>query len=272
MTEEVELKYRVTDPATGERLLLADQLGGLQATGTGARATQLEDRYVDTSDGALAKAGFAVRLRQTGADTIVSVKSLAATEGASDPAFSPESEAGIRNTDPARRPSTTPTGAALLAIDGRVVPGHDGSAGELGHQTIQLEGLSCNCGNNGCLEAYVRGSDFVYLASTMNRLDHVLIVSPTIRDVQDLRGKTIGAGRPTAGSSSCAASTCPSMIESRFTPRTTTVSARVRVSKTGGSLHPSARSKSRSCGGTWRSTPSGPALTSVIARAKLKRN
>ncbi len=78
---EVELKYRVTDRATAERLLVADQLGGLHATGTGARATQLEDRYVDTSDGALAKAGFAVRLRQTGADTIVSVKSLSAGEG-----------------------------------------------------------------------------------------------------------------------------------------------------------------------------------------------
>jgi CHAD domain-containing protein len=78
---EVELKYRVTDPATGERLLLADELGGLQATGGPARATQLEDRYVDTSDGAMAKAGFAVRLRQTGADTIVTVKSLAATNG-----------------------------------------------------------------------------------------------------------------------------------------------------------------------------------------------
>ena len=78
---EVELKYRVTDPATGERLLLADQLGGLQATGGRARATQLEDRYVDTGDGALAKAGFAVRLRQSGADTIVSVKSLTAGAG-----------------------------------------------------------------------------------------------------------------------------------------------------------------------------------------------
>lgn len=78
---EVELKYRVTDPATGERLLVADQLGGLQATGGPARATQLEDRYVDTSDGAMAKAGFAVRLRQSGADTIVSVKALAATQG-----------------------------------------------------------------------------------------------------------------------------------------------------------------------------------------------
>jgi CHAD domain-containing protein len=78
---EVELKYRVTDPATGERLLAADQLGGLQATGGRARATQLEDRYVDTRDGALAKAGFAVRLRQSGDETIVTVKSLASTEG-----------------------------------------------------------------------------------------------------------------------------------------------------------------------------------------------
>jgi CHAD domain-containing protein len=78
---EVELKYRVTDPATGERLLAADQLGGLQATGGRARATQLEDRYVDTHDGALDKAGFAVRLRQSGDETIVTVKSLAATQG-----------------------------------------------------------------------------------------------------------------------------------------------------------------------------------------------
>jgi CHAD domain-containing protein len=78
---EVELKYRVNDPATGERLLAADQLGGLQAIGGRARSTQLEDRYVDTRDGALAKAGFAVRLRQSGDDTIVTVKSLAFTEG-----------------------------------------------------------------------------------------------------------------------------------------------------------------------------------------------
>jgi CHAD domain-containing protein len=78
---EVELKYRVNDRATGERLLAADQLAGLQATGGRARATQLEDRYVDTRDGALAKAGFAVRLRQSGDETIVTVKSLTSTEG-----------------------------------------------------------------------------------------------------------------------------------------------------------------------------------------------
>ena len=44
----------------------------------------------------------------------------------------------------------------VVAIDGRVVQGHDGSAGEIGHQTLDADGPSCNCGSNGCLEAYVR--------------------------------------------------------------------------------------------------------------------
>lgn len=44
----------------------------------------------------------------------------------------------------------------VIVIDGRVHQGHDGTAGELGHQTIDPDGPSCNCGNHGCLEAYVR--------------------------------------------------------------------------------------------------------------------
>ena len=81
MTEEVELKYRVGDLAAAERVLAAERLGPFTGGATGARATQLEDRYVDTADGALAHAGFAVRLRQKGGQTIVSVKSLAHAEG-----------------------------------------------------------------------------------------------------------------------------------------------------------------------------------------------
>jgi CHAD domain-containing protein len=73
---ELELKYRVTDLAAAERLIAADRIGPFTA-GARARTIQLEDRYVDTSDGALTHAGFAVRLRQKGAETLVSVKSLA---------------------------------------------------------------------------------------------------------------------------------------------------------------------------------------------------
>ena len=78
---EVELKYRVGDLAAAERLLAADRLGPFTGGAGRARATQLEDRYVDTADGALARAGFAVRLRQSGGETIVSVKALAHAEG-----------------------------------------------------------------------------------------------------------------------------------------------------------------------------------------------
>lgn len=44
----------------------------------------------------------------------------------------------------------------VIAIDGHVHLGHDGTAGEVGHQTIDPDGPSCNCGNHGCLEAFAR--------------------------------------------------------------------------------------------------------------------
>ena len=44
----------------------------------------------------------------------------------------------------------------VIAVDGRVLLGHDGTAGELGHQTIEPDGPSCGCGNRGCLEAFAR--------------------------------------------------------------------------------------------------------------------
>jgi CHAD domain-containing protein len=78
---ELELKYRVGDLAAAERLLTTDRLGPFAPTGSGPRSTQLEDRYVDTPDGSLQRAGFAVRLRMSGGETIVSVKSLSRTEG-----------------------------------------------------------------------------------------------------------------------------------------------------------------------------------------------
>ena len=44
----------------------------------------------------------------------------------------------------------------VIAIDGKVHLGHDGTAGEIGHQTIDPSGPPCNCGNRGCLEAFAR--------------------------------------------------------------------------------------------------------------------
>jgi len=77
---EVELKYRVLDLAAAERYLAADEIGTFSGH-TAPRSSQFEDRYVDTADGAMGRAGFAVRLRQSGKGTIVSVKSTARTNG-----------------------------------------------------------------------------------------------------------------------------------------------------------------------------------------------
>ena len=78
---EIELKYRVTDLAAAERFLTPDAIGPFGGSAT-ARSTQFEDRYVDTADGAIGRAGYAVRIRRTARGTIVSVKSLGRTEGA----------------------------------------------------------------------------------------------------------------------------------------------------------------------------------------------
>lgn len=42
-----------------------------------------------------------------------------------------------------------------FVIDGEVFRGEDGGAGEIGHTTIDYNGPQCNCGNRGCVEAYV---------------------------------------------------------------------------------------------------------------------
>jgi len=54
----------------------------------------------------------------------------------------------------------------VLAIDGRVVQGHDGTAGEIGHQTIDPDGPWCNCGNRGCLEAFARADQIATACGT----------------------------------------------------------------------------------------------------------
>jgi glucokinase len=54
----------------------------------------------------------------------------------------------------------------VIAIDGRVHQGHDGTAGEIGHQTIDPDGPWCGCGNRGCLEAFARGDQIAAACGT----------------------------------------------------------------------------------------------------------
>jgi glucokinase len=54
----------------------------------------------------------------------------------------------------------------VIAINGRIHQGHDGTAGELGHQTIEPDGPWCHCGNRGCLEAFARADQIAAACGT----------------------------------------------------------------------------------------------------------
>jgi glucokinase len=54
----------------------------------------------------------------------------------------------------------------VIAVDGRVYQGHDGTAGEIGHQTIEPDGPWCGCGNRGCLEAFTRADQIAAACGT----------------------------------------------------------------------------------------------------------
>ena len=41
-----------------------------------------------------------------------------------------------------------------IVVDGKMVYGHDGFAGECGHTTLIPDGRKCGCGSKGHLEAY----------------------------------------------------------------------------------------------------------------------
>ena len=45
-----------------------------------------------------------------------------------------------------------------IIIDGKLYSGSQGSAGEIGHMTIDVNGPRCNCGNTGCLEVLASGT------------------------------------------------------------------------------------------------------------------
>jgi glucokinase len=54
----------------------------------------------------------------------------------------------------------------VFAVDGTVQQGHDGTAGEMGHQTIEPDGPWCGCGNRGCLEAFARADQIAAVCGT----------------------------------------------------------------------------------------------------------
>ena len=54
-----------------------------------------------------------------------------------------------------------------IVVDGKMVYGHTGFAGEVGHMTVVPGGRVCGCGRQGCLETYASASGLVKTVSLM---------------------------------------------------------------------------------------------------------
>ena len=56
-----------------------------------------------------------------------------------------------------------------IVIDGKIIGGNNGAAGELGHMVIEHNGVPCPCGRRGCFEAYSSATSLVRM--TKERLN-----------------------------------------------------------------------------------------------------
>ena len=80
-----------------------------------------------------------------------------------------------------------------IVVNGQLLYGHDGFAGELGHVTMRREnGRICGCGRNGCLEAYASATgvartarEYLETRTEASLLRNMPIDTITSKDVYD---------------------------------------------------------------------------------------
>jgi len=76
-----------------------------------------------------------------------------------------------------------------IVIDGKVVYGHDGFAGELGHTcAVRHNGRPCNCGKTGCLESYCSA---IGVARTAREWLEMSDEPSQLRDLQEITSKDV---------------------------------------------------------------------------------
>jgi len=81
-----------------------------------------------------------------------------------------------------------------IIIDGKLYNGPSGSAGELGHMTVDINGPKCVCGNIGCLETLVSGPVMAGEAlKRINQGESSSLVEMVAGRIEDITAKDIGA-------------------------------------------------------------------------------
>ncbi len=96
----------------------------------------------------------------------------------------------------------TGVGSGII-IDGRILTGFNGAAGELGHMVIQVNGVSCNCGRKGCWETYASASGLIRMTKEL----YEKTGDPAIKEAVEAEGEInakIAYMAARSGSKNCA--------------------------------------------------------------------
>jgi glucokinase len=64
-----------------------------------------------------------------------------------------------------------------IIVDGKLVRGADGTAGEIGHINVEPDGIPCGCGSKGCVEQYASATAIVSMAARAIEEDSAIIGS-----------------------------------------------------------------------------------------------
>ena len=79
-----------------------------------------------------------------------------------------------------------------IVVDGKLVHGKTGGAGELGHAILIPEGRPCGCGRNGCLETYTSATGIRRTALEMMEANPDYDGALRKVDPKELTSKTVG--------------------------------------------------------------------------------
>ena len=76
-----------------------------------------------------------------------------------------------------------------IIVDGKIVTGHHGAGGEIGHANVDHhETESCNCGNKGCLEQFASATGIVRMAKKELAASGE---NSVLRDMDDISAKAV---------------------------------------------------------------------------------
>ncbi|MGA1825350.1 MAG: ROK family protein [bacterium] len=78
-----------------------------------------------------------------------------------------------------------------IILDGKIWHGCKGMAGEVGHMTIIHDGIRCNCGNRGCLEAYASATALVNFTVDSLKQGDESILSQVIERGEEITAEII---------------------------------------------------------------------------------